>query len=190
MNVMDRLDRTNACLKSVPLLLWTRVRCGLLRSKDWPLPILVLLQNNWVQELDYSWMLLDITLLFFQIWTKNIRKILNHGLKEKRVRGRLGVKAWMSKVQNGCLCSDNIFEINLKLLQNEIPENLVTWIILFQAVFIHTIRPMLNSVTMHPLLVTHSRDLVTPPIKFLEKLFLYFSYFWNGSHATSSMVRL
>ena len=28
-----------------------------------------------------------------------------------------------------------------------------------QAVFVHTIRPMLTSVTMHPLLVTHSRDL-------------------------------
>ena len=46
---------------------------------------------------------------------------------EKRVRGRLRVKTWMSK---RCLCLYNIFEFNLKLLQYEILKKLVTFIIL------------------------------------------------------------
>ena len=40
-NVTDGLDRANACLKSVLCLKWIRIRCGLLRSEGWPLPILV-----------------------------------------------------------------------------------------------------------------------------------------------------
>ena len=39
--ITDGLDRTYACLMSVLLLLWIMIRCGILRSKDWPLPILV-----------------------------------------------------------------------------------------------------------------------------------------------------
>ena len=50
-NVTDWLDRTNACLKSVLRLMWLRIRSGILRSKDWTLPILVLLQRNWTWEL-------------------------------------------------------------------------------------------------------------------------------------------
>ena len=34
-----------------------------------------------------------------------------------------------------------------------------------QLVFVHTIRPMLNTVRMHPLLVTHSRDLERTPTR-------------------------
>ena len=49
-NVTDRLDRANACLKSVLRLMWIRIRCDLLQSKDWPLLILVLLQMNCEQE--------------------------------------------------------------------------------------------------------------------------------------------
>ena len=34
-----------------------------------------------------------------------------------------------------------------------------------QLVFVHTIRPMLNTVRMHPLLVTHSRELEKTPAR-------------------------